>query len=65
MHRSLKTVLVLALMVAAAAAFGFKIIPTGFLPNEDQGYFFVNVQLPDGARGGCRRPRPRPARGRH
>ncbi|MEM1356347.1 MAG: multidrug efflux RND transporter permease subunit [Planctomycetota bacterium] len=37
--------------VSAAAVFGFKIIPTGFLPNEDQGYFFVNVQLPDGARG--------------
>ena len=28
---------------------GFKILPTGFLPDEDQGYFFVNVQLPDGA----------------
>ena len=24
-----------------------KRLPTGFLPNEDQGYFFVNVQLPD------------------
>ncbi len=28
---------------------GFKFLPTGFLPDEDQGYFFVNVQLPDGA----------------
>ncbi|MEM9346163.1 MAG: multidrug efflux RND transporter permease subunit [Planctomycetota bacterium] len=37
--------------ITAAAAFGFKIIPTGFLPNEDQGYFFVNVQLPDGSQG--------------
>ena len=37
--------------ITAAATFGFKIIPTGFLPNEDQGYFFVNVQLPDGATG--------------
>lgn len=37
--------------ITAAAGFGFKVIPTGFLPNEDQGYFFVNVQLPDGARG--------------
>ena len=27
----------------------FKILPSGFLPFEDQGYFFVNVQLPDGA----------------
>jgi multidrug efflux pump len=24
-------------------------LPTGFLPSEDQGYFFVNVQLPDAA----------------
>lgn len=37
--------------VVATAGFGFKVIPTGFLPNEDQGYFFVNVQLPDGATG--------------
>ncbi len=37
--------------ISAAAGFGFKLIPTGFLPNEDQGYFFVNVQLPDGATG--------------
>ena len=26
--------------------------PTGFLPEEDQGYFFVNVQLPDAAKLG-------------
>ena len=37
------------------AAFGLgifglmKITPTGFLPEEDQGAFFINVQLPDGA----------------
>ncbi len=24
-------------------------LPTGFVPTEDQGYMFVNVQLPDGA----------------
>jgi multidrug efflux pump len=27
----------------------FKAIPTGFLPDEDQGVFFVSVRLPDGA----------------
>ncbi|MGB0766849.1 MAG: efflux RND transporter permease subunit, partial [Phycisphaeraceae bacterium] len=37
--------------ITAASAFGFKLIPTGFLPNEDQGYFFVNIQLPDGSTG--------------
>ena len=26
-----------------------KITPTGFLPEDDQGAFFVIVQLPDGA----------------
>ena len=26
-----------------------RITPTGFLPEEDQGAFFINVQLPDGA----------------
>jgi HAE1 family hydrophobic/amphiphilic exporter-1 len=27
----------------------FRLIPTGFLPAEDVGYFFINIQLPDGA----------------
>ena len=27
----------------------FKICPTGFLPDEDRGAFFTQVQLPDGA----------------
>jgi hydrophobe/amphiphile efflux-1 (HAE1) family protein len=26
-----------------------RVTPTGFLPEEDQGAFFINVQLPDGA----------------
>ena len=26
-----------------------RLTPTGFLPEEDQGSFFINVQLPDGA----------------
>src|SRR5689334_5056082 len=40
-------ILVLASAVAIwALALG---TPTGFLPEEDQGAFFVNVQLPDGA----------------
>ena len=25
----------------------FKIVPTGFIPTQDQGYLFVNVQMPD------------------
>ncbi|MBB3809269.1 efflux RND transporter permease subunit [Pseudochelatococcus contaminans] len=43
----------LSLVAVAALAFGVvslsKLTPTGFLPEEDQGAFFVNIQLPDGA----------------
>ena len=36
--------------VSAVAIWGLSLrTPTGFLPEEDQGAFFVNVQLPDGA----------------
>ncbi len=43
------------LVILAYAALGYgayelyKLIPTGFVPNEDQGAFFISVQLPDGA----------------
>jgi hydrophobe/amphiphile efflux-1 (HAE1) family protein len=39
------------LLVAAMAGAGwlFKITPTGFLPSEDQGAVFAEVQLPEGA----------------
>jgi len=29
--------------------FGFKTVPTSFIPPQDAGYFIVNVQLPDAA----------------
>ncbi len=32
-----------------AGAWLFKILPTGFLPDEDQGAIFVSIRLPDGA----------------
>jgi hydrophobic/amphiphilic exporter-1 (mainly G- bacteria), HAE1 family len=31
-----------------ATVFMYKAVPTGFIPEEDQGYFFVIVQAPDG-----------------
>ncbi|MBV9829481.1 MAG: multidrug efflux RND transporter permease subunit [Alphaproteobacteria bacterium] len=41
---------VVLVAVSAAAIWGLALItPTGFLPEEDQGAFFVVVQLPDGA----------------
>ena len=35
------------LLIAAAAAWTFQKIPTAFLPDEDQGNFVVQVQLPE------------------
>ena len=44
---------VLALVLIAACGGGIfalaRLTPTGFLPEEDQGAFFIAVQLPDGA----------------
>ncbi len=39
------SLLFLALVAAGAGGFGKK-LPTGFLPEEDQGYLYLNVQLP-------------------
>jgi hydrophobe/amphiphile efflux-1 (HAE1) family protein len=39
----------IVLGVGIAAALGFLRLPTSFLPNEDQGVMFVDVQLPDAA----------------
>ncbi len=43
----------LVLLAAGALLFAgsriFEKLPVGFVPNEDQGMFFVNVQLPDAA----------------
>ncbi len=38
------------IVVVFALTFGaFKLTPSAFLPAEDQGYFFISVQLPNGA----------------
>ncbi|HXY04247.1 MAG TPA: efflux RND transporter permease subunit, partial [Terriglobales bacterium] len=46
-----KTVIVAVLLVAFGVAAGFfaSRVPSSFLPDEDQGYAYVNVQLPNGA----------------
>jgi hydrophobic/amphiphilic exporter-1 (mainly G- bacteria), HAE1 family len=46
-----KTALTLILLVlfGAGAAFFSKKVPSSFLPDEDQGYFYVNLQLPSAA----------------
>jgi len=41
--------LVLVAGVGVATGWLFKVTPTGFLPNEDQGAFMAHFQLPEGA----------------
>lgn len=41
-------VIYLLITFVAAGIFG-SLVPSGFLPEEDQGYYFVNVQLPNAA----------------
>jgi HAE1 family hydrophobic/amphiphilic exporter-1 len=42
------TLIILGGIVAVTIALGFK-IPTGFVPEEDQGYFIISTVLPDAA----------------
>ena len=46
-----KTVVVVVMLAVFAVAGGFfaNRVPKSFLPDEDQGYAYVNVQLPNGA----------------
>jgi hydrophobic/amphiphilic exporter-1 (mainly G- bacteria), HAE1 family len=41
--------LVLLLVFSAGAVFFGRRLPTSFLPDEDQGFFYVNLQLPNAA----------------
>ncbi len=47
--RKIAIPLVLLAGVAAAAVFTGGKLPSGFVPDEDQGYAIIGVQLPDGA----------------
>ncbi len=46
-----KTLVVVVLLIAFCAAAGFfaSRVPSSFLPDEDQGYAYVNLQLPNSA----------------
>ena len=48
MKRSALALAIFAVLVVAAVGM-FRMIPSSFLPEEDQGYFITVVQLPDGA----------------
>ena len=45
-HKSLLSMLFLVAAAFASGIFG-KAVPAGFLPDEDQGYVFAAIQLPD------------------
>jgi len=47
--RRVAVMMILFVVVCLATAFGFSRVPGGFIPDEDQGYFYANVKLPDSA----------------
>jgi HAE1 family hydrophobic/amphiphilic exporter-1 len=47
--RKIKRSVIFIVIITLAAAFFGKLVPGGFIPEEDMGYLFVNVQLPNAA----------------
>ncbi|MEE4256310.1 MAG: efflux RND transporter permease subunit [Bacteroidales bacterium] len=47
--RKIKRSVVFILIVTIAAGVFMRLVPGGFIPEEDMGYFFVNMQLPNAA----------------
>ena len=47
--RKLKRSAVFIVILTVAAGFFGKLVPGGFIPEEDMGYLFVNIQLPNAA----------------
>jgi HAE1 family hydrophobic/amphiphilic exporter-1 len=46
--KAIRSVVMVAVVAVIAGLIGTK-IPSGFVPEEDQGYFMVNIALPEGA----------------
>ncbi|MCH8013229.1 MAG: efflux RND transporter permease subunit, partial [Candidatus Dadabacteria bacterium] len=44
-----KVVVTIFIVLIGLTFYMFTIVPTGFVPEEDQGYFIVNVQGPEGS----------------
>ncbi|AYB29159.1 efflux RND transporter permease subunit [Chryseolinea soli] len=47
-RKSIRSIIIIGVIIGVTALLG-KRIPGGFVPEEDEGYFMVNVQLPDAA----------------
>ncbi len=49
MARRSVIMMLIAFVIAGLGGWGVARLPTAFIPNEDQGYMLVGLQLPDGA----------------
>ena len=47
-RKIMRSVIFIGILTLGAVLFG-KLVPGGFIPEEDMGYFFVNMQLPNAA----------------
>lgn len=47
-RKSIRSIIIIGIVVGVTGVLG-KAIPGGFVPEEDEGYYLVNVQLPDAA----------------
>jgi HAE1 family hydrophobic/amphiphilic exporter-1 len=47
--RKLSIVVIGFIILLICSAILYKVLPTGFIPSEDQGFFMINIQLPEGA----------------
>lgn len=47
--RRTAVMLIIYALLIVTTFFLFRIVPTGFIPRQDQGYFIISVQLPPGA----------------
>lgn len=47
--RSTFVALTLFVVLVSSTYLGFRVLPSAFLPDEDEGFLFVNVELPPGA----------------
>ncbi len=47
--KKVTVVIIFFMLIVLLCIYLFDVVPRGFLPSEDQGYFFINIQLPEGA----------------
>jgi HAE1 family hydrophobic/amphiphilic exporter-1 len=47
-RKSIRVVIIVAIVIGFASLLGMR-LPSGFVPEEDQGYFMVNLSLPNAA----------------